>query len=42
MSWNKALLIVAGCAAGGFIGGVGLASLITAVVGRRVWETVTN
>jgi uncharacterized protein involved in exopolysaccharide biosynthesis len=42
VSWNKALLIVAGCAAGGFIGGVGLAVLTTTIIGRRAWETFAN
>lgn len=40
MTWPKALLIVGACGLGGFIGGIGLAALVTAVLGRRVWETV--
>jgi hypothetical protein len=42
LTWPKLALIVAGCAVGGFIGGVGLAALATTIIGRRVWETVTH
>lgn len=42
VTWTKAGLIVAGCAVGGFIGGIGLAALVTTIAGRRVWETVTS
>lgn len=41
MTWPKAGLIVAGCAVGGFIGGVGLAALVTAVLARRAWKTIS-
>lgn len=42
ISWPKAGLIIAGCAVGGFIGGIGLAALVTTIIGRRVWDTITN
>lgn len=42
MTWTKAALIIAGCAVGGFIGGIGLATLITTTIGRRAWDALTG
>lgn len=38
MTWPKVAVIVGGCAVGGFVGGVGLAALITAITARRAME----
>lgn len=42
LTWGKVGLIVAGCAVGGVIGGVGLAALVTHITVRRLWEALTE
>jgi hypothetical protein len=42
LTWPKLALIVAACAVGGFIGGVGLAALVTTIIGRRALDALTG
>jgi hypothetical protein len=42
ISWSKAVIIIGGCAVGGFIGGVGVAALVSTIIGRRAWDALTG